>query len=109
DVAIANDFDRAISVSPLSSYPQGLLGSILYGDLNPVFPRAHSYLDRLGARFFDCLGDALEDDPPTRPGDIELMRRFAALGVGPGKHPLVDTPEKEGLFAEAVKRGHEKV
>ncbi len=109
DVAIANEFDRGIAISPLSAYPQGLQQSLLYGDLNPYFPRAHSYLDRLGDRFFDCLGDALAEDPPTRPLDIAAMQRFAALGIGPGRHPREEAPDRAALFAEAVKQGHEKV
>lgn len=109
DVEIANEFHRGIGVAPLSAYPQGLKTSLLYHDLNFCFPRAHNHLDKLGARFFDALGDALGEDPPTRPADIALMQSFAPLGIGPGRHPLEEDPDKAELFADAVKRGNEKV
>ena len=109
DVEVANEFNRGLGVAPLSTWPQGLQTGLLYHDLNFCFPRAHNHLDKLGERFFDCLGDALGEDPPTRPQDIALMQSYAALGIGPGKHPLEDDPGKAELFAEAVKRGNEKV
>ncbi len=40
-----------------------------------------------GARFFDELGDALAINPPVDAQELATMRGFAALGVGPGKHP----------------------
>ena len=109
DLPAANAFNAGIGISPLSTYPQGLKRSILMGDLVPHFPHAHSYIDRLGSRVFDILGDALASDPPTRPEDITLMKKFAAIGVGPGLHPTQDKPAHEALLAEGARIGHERI
>ena len=109
DLPAANAFNAGIAISPLSTYPQGLQPALLMGNLVPHFPHAHSYLDRLGARFFDILGDALESDPPTRAEDIDFMKRFAAIGIRPGRHPTEGNPDIEALLAEGGRIGHEKI
>ena len=109
DVAIANAFHRDLTVSPLSTYPQGAAVTLLMENLGPYFPVAHSHLDRLGAAFFDILGDALASDPPTNNEDITMMERFAEVGVGPGQHPAQRSPQHAALLAEALARGHEKI
>jgi hypothetical protein len=40
-----------------------------------------------GASFFDELGDDLGVNPPTAADDRAALARFAAIGVGPGRHP----------------------
>lgn len=109
DVAIANEFDRGLCVAPLSAYPQGSQPTLLLENLVPYFPHAHSYLDRLGAKYFDHLCDALASDPPTHRQDIDLMRSFAEIGIAPGNHPTEQSPERAALLAEAVRRGHEMI
>lgn len=109
DVAVANHFHDRLTVSPLSAYPQGAIGSWLLADLDPYFPRAHNYLERLGAAYFDRLGDALTEDPPTHRPDVDAMTRFADAGIGPGLHPSLDAPESSALLEEAVSQGNQKI
>lgn len=109
DLPAANAFDRGIGTAPLSSWPHGVQRATLMENLVAYFPHAHSYLDRLGASYFDCLGDALASDAPTRQEDLEALQRFAPLGIGPGKHPAAASAEAAVLLAEAVKRGHERI
>ncbi len=109
DVAVANAFHERLAWAPLSAYPRGLLGSVLLADLGPYFPHRHSHLDKLGAAYYDRLGDALASDPPTRPQDLEAMNRFATIGVGPGRHPAEQSPACAELLAEAANLGHERV
>jgi len=109
DLPAANAFNAGIAISPLSTYPQGLQPALLMGNLVPHFPHAHSYLDRLGARFFDILGDALASDPPTRPEDIALLKQFTAIGVGPGLHPTEGNADREALLAEGARIGHKRI
>src|SRR5262249_45879877 len=40
-----------------------------------------------GGAFFDELGDALAVNPPASDADKAALARFAALGIGAGKHP----------------------
>ena len=40
-----------------------------------------------GAGFFDELGDALAINPPTDPQERQTLARFAAIGIGAGRHP----------------------
>jgi hypothetical protein len=109
DVAVANAFHERLALAPLSTYPRGLLGSLLLADLGRYFPHRHSHLDKLGAAYYDRLGDALATDPPSRPQDLEAMNRFAIIGVGPGRHPAEQSPACAELLAEAANLGHEKV
>jgi len=56
-----------------------------------------------GAAFFDELGDTLAIAPPTSDVDVEAMRGFAAIGIGPGKHPAADgTAESRAILAQGV-------
>ncbi|MET0988707.1 MAG: DUF1254 domain-containing protein [Steroidobacteraceae bacterium] len=109
DVAVANAFHGTLALTPLSKYPQGLLATALLEDLGPYFPHRHSHLDRLGAEYFDRLGDALASDPPTDPADVEAMQRFAAIGIGPGRHPAVENLQDAALLAEAVRLANDKI
>lgn len=106
DVAVANRFHEGITVAPFSRFPDAQAASRLLQDLDPYFPRAHNFLERWGAGFFDRLGDSLAEDPPTDPQDIALMRRFAPLGIGPGLHPAASD---DGRLATAVQRGTEQI
>ncbi len=63
-----------------------------------------------GAAFFDELGDVLAVAPPTSNVDVAAMQRFAALGIGPGKHPAADgTAETRAVLAEAVANGKDRI
>jgi hypothetical protein len=109
DIAAANQFQAEIKIAPLSVFPTGLLGTLLIDNLAPFFPHAHNHLDRLGARFFDILGDALASDPPTRAADVAAMHRFAAIGVGAGKHPTTEHAAMVGVFTNAAQQAYEKI
>ena len=64
----------------------------------------------LGAAFFDELGDVLAVAPPTSDADVEAMQRFAALGIGPGKHPAADgTAESRAVLAQGVDDANDRV
>jgi hypothetical protein len=109
DLDHANAFNGGIRIGPLAAYPDDLNPSRLMNDVGPHFPHAHNYLERLGVSYFDILGDALQEDPPTRAEDIREMERYAALGIGPGRHPASDNPGQSALFEKAVDRGTEEI
>lgn len=108
DVAKANAFHERLAVYPLAK-PGERHSSLLMSDLFAFFPPAHSHLDRLGPRFFDCLGDALAEDGPSRAIDVQRLLAFEPLGIGPGRHPLEEDPGRETLFAQAVRDGHARI
>ena len=63
-----------------------------------------------GAAFFDELGDVLAIAPPTSDVDMEAMRRFAAIGIGPGKHPAADgTAESRAVLAQGIIDGTDRI
>lgn len=109
DVACANAFHAGIRLGALASAPQARIAPFLLADISGYFPVAHSHLDRLGAGFFDQLGDWLLRHPPSTPQDREWLARFGALGIGPGLRPTENDPSMAEVFIEAVKQGHEKI
>lgn len=57
----------------------------------------------VGAAFFNELGDDLSVNPPTSIPDKAALARFAAIGVGLGRHPADATdPAKEAMLAQGV-------
>src|SRR4029077_21041587 len=60
-----------------------------------------------GPEFFDQLGDALAINPPTDPQELRTLQRFAALGIGPGRHPTtqVRDPHVQAALAAGVRAG----
>lgn len=108
DLSAANKIQSAFGVSPLSAYPKGMVYSLSIPKLGEYFPPVHSHLDKLGAAFFDRLGDALASDPPAHPRDLEALARFAPLGIGQGRHPAEAT-KMVPLFEEAVRQGNQRV
>lgn len=109
DLEAANRFDEGIGIAPLSAYPGGFVRSWLMANLAPYFPHSQYHLDRLGAAYFDRVGDALADDPPTRREDLAQLERFAALDIGPGRHPAQENPGEQGLLAFAVEVGNDRL
>lgn len=63
-----------------------------------------------GAAFFDELGDVLAISPPTSEADRAALARFAAIGIGPGRHPAADaTPDSRAALAKGVVDGAARV
>ena len=88
DVANVQALQDQVTLEPLST---------LTGDepapAPPPFPQpigTPQTVAATGAAFFDELGDALAINPPSTARERRLLRRFAALGIGPGKHPSTD-------------------
>lgn len=109
DLPAANRFDAGIGIAPLSSWPEGIVRASLMENLGPYFPHAHNPLHLMGAAYFDRLGDALAEDPPTRSEDQAALERFAVIGVGPGLHPVADNAADEGIFAAALEKATEMI
>ena len=108
DLPAANALQRDFTVTPWLSYPEQRQPPLVVDDLRPYFPKVHNYLERLGPAYFDRLGDALADDPPTTMHDVAAMERFSAAGIGPGLHPA-DDPAKAAMLGEAITRGMKKM
>jgi hypothetical protein len=109
DVQVANAFHRRLAVARLSEPPEAALQTVLTDKLGPYFPQAHSHLDRLGARYFDVLGDALQDDPPTGARDLQALRRCERIGIGPGRHPSAAGRAVVDLLEEALRRAMDAI
>jgi len=63
-----------------------------------------------GAAFFDELGDVLAISPPASEADRAALARFAAIGIGPGRHPAADaTPDLRAALAKGVADGAARV
>lgn len=63
-----------------------------------------------GAAFFDELGDVLAVNPPASEADRAALARFAAIGIGPGRHPAADgTPDSRAALAEGVAEGAARI
>src|SRR5262249_6618782 len=53
-------------------------------DVDMEKPPVEQVADMSTAMFFSRLNDLMKENPPT-PADAEAIRRFAALGIGPGQ------------------------
>jgi hypothetical protein len=63
-----------------------------------------------GATFFDELGDVLAVNPPASDADRAALARFAAIGIGPGRHPAADaTPDSRAALAKGVADGAARI
>jgi len=109
DVQVANDFHGRLAVARLSEPPEAALPTVLTDRLGPYFPQAHSHLDRLGARYFDALGEALKNDPPTGARDLQALRRFERIGIGPGRHPAAAGRAVVDLLEQALGRAMDAI
>jgi hypothetical protein len=109
DLEHASKFNQGIAISPLSNFPAGRVHTTLMDNLGPYFPHSQYHLDKHGARYYDLLGDALLEQPPTSAEDIALMAGFKAIGIGPGKHPTTDNPLSIPALEEAVNTAHKRI
>ncbi len=86
DVANVNSIQDGYTLTPLSKYGTAYQPS---APSNPVTTVANYPLPT-GIQFFDVLGQQLELFPPPA-RDQEELRRFAAVGIGPGMKPSQDS------------------
>src|ERR671929_139785 len=73
--------------------------------------RRRARLALAGASFFDELGDALAVNPPLDRVERRTLRRFAALGIGPGRHPTTELHDRRKLeaLAHGVTAGNARI
>ena len=88
DVAAVTALTRQVALTPveLATEPLPDLGE-------PAGPPAEAGTN--GMAFWDELGDALADNPPTTDAQRELLDRLATLGVGPGRHPSTEVTDPD--------------
>ncbi len=103
DVAAAHRVMKAVQLGPL--VPAASAGSGAEpapAALGPPVGTPQS-VSGVGAAFFNELGDDLSVNPPTSIPDKAALARFAAIGVGLGRHPADATdPAKEAMLAQGV-------
>jgi hypothetical protein len=85
DVPNVNRIQDRYTLTPLSRFGAD------YQSKRPAYPRTKVVKHEVpaGLRFFDVLGRQLRLFPPPA-ADRAALRRFATVGVGPGKNPLRD-------------------
>lgn len=95
---------RLEPLEPLSGEPHSAASSL------GAPPGTPQQVADAGAAFFDELGDALSVNPPASEADRAALERFAAIGVGPGRHPAADgTPESRAALAKGVADGAARI
>jgi hypothetical protein len=64
-----------------------------------------------GVGFYDELGDALAVNPPVEGQERRTLAGFAALGIGPGRHPSteVQDPRVQAALAAGVQEGQRRI
>jgi hypothetical protein len=99
DVANVHALATRITLTPLST----LTGQPPAPAPPPFGPPAGTpqSVPDAGASFFDELGDALAANPPVDRVERRTLRRFAALGIGPGRHPTTELHDRRKLAALA--------
>jgi hypothetical protein len=105
DVADANAIQHGYTITPLNRFG---------GAANPAafLPSASSKAQPLptGLAFFDALGAALAQNPAPK-AERSLLRRFATVGIGPGRTPSTEqlpSSVRAGLLA-GIKDGQREV
>jgi hypothetical protein len=105
DVARVHALGRNIALEPLST----ITGAAPASSPPPIGQTAGTpqSVAAAGAAFFDQLGDALAINPPTDPQELRTLQRFAAIGIGPGRHPTVQVGEARvrAALAAGVRAG----
>jgi hypothetical protein len=108
DLPNARAINGAMSIGPLSGFPEGQVASpVADGALDAFQPASrakgllpHQEVAQMGAGFFDRLGALLKRFPPS-PADARMAARFASLGLDGPRDPAVT----DQLLAEAVEAG----
>jgi hypothetical protein len=109
DVARVHALGTRISLEPLST-----LTGAAPAAAPPPFGRPAGTAQSVaaaGAGFFDQLGDALAINPPTDPQERLTLQRFAALGIGAGRHPTTEVHDArvQAALAAGVSAGAREV
>jgi len=108
DLPAANAAADSYALGPLSTYPQGLKGTVrsqipLY-EIFPILRFGHH-----GAKYFDILGDRLKAKP-LPPEEENALKKFAALGLGPGQHPSQSEDARlVRALADAVTQAEQRI
>jgi hypothetical protein len=84
DLPAAQTIQRQYALAPLSAYPAVHPPDELPESNLNLLPIPH--LDTLGTEFFDTLSAGLASAPPPKEDDASV-RRFAKVGIEPGRRP----------------------
>jgi hypothetical protein len=104
DVAAVNAIQRGYTLTPLSG--SGATTA------PPVFLTTSTLRPAPvpgGLAFYDAMGAAMKQDPPPV-AERSLLRRFASVGIGPGRSPStegLDSATRKGLLEGASDGRHE--
>jgi hypothetical protein len=101
DIANVTPLHETVTLRSLSSTPPPALGAP---------PGPPTGVAKQDASFYDELGDALAINPPASDADRAALQRFAALGIGPGKHPFANgTTAARTVLSRGVTQGQGNV
>jgi hypothetical protein len=93
DVAAVNAIQDQYTLTPLSDFLAGTTPT----PPPPTRPTVTQYPMPTGVAFFDSLGQLLQQFPPPA-RDAAALRRFATVGIGPGRTPSQDAALSPGTL-----------